>query len=160
MARVSRSHAASHRRGASTRPTRAFVAWSQDGRSIFLSRLVYQTYNGYVMSQFKKLEQDLRANGEIKWKHAMHLVRLLLQGISVLKEQHVPVNVTSHRDALLAVRDGLEPWESVNRWRLSLHREFEDAFRLTSLPDLPDYAEANRMLIGARRKMIEVRVDP
>jgi predicted nucleotidyltransferase len=132
----------------------------QANRNVFLSKLVYQTYNGYVMSQFKKLEQDLRANGEIKWKHAMHLVRLLLQGISVLKEQHVPVNVTSHRDALLAVRDGLEPWESVNRWRLSLHREFEDAFRLTSLPDLPDYAEANRMLIGARRKMIEVRVDP
>ena len=29
-------------------------------RRIFLSKLVYQTYNGYVMSQFKKLEQDLR----------------------------------------------------------------------------------------------------
>ncbi len=32
-----------------------------DMRHIFLSRLVYQTYNGYVLSQFKKLEQDLRA---------------------------------------------------------------------------------------------------
>ena len=31
-------------------------------REIFLSKLVYQTYNGYVMSQFKKLEQDLRSN--------------------------------------------------------------------------------------------------
>ena len=48
-------------------------------RDIFLSRLVYQTYNGYVMSQFKKLEQDLRASGQIKWKHAMHLIRLLLR---------------------------------------------------------------------------------
>lgn len=55
-------------------------------RSIFLSRLVYQTYNGYVMSQFKKLEQDLRNRGEIKRKHAMHLIRLLLSGIAVLKE--------------------------------------------------------------------------
>jgi predicted nucleotidyltransferase len=35
-------------------------------REIFLSKLVYQTYNGYVMSQFKKLEQDLRTSGEIK----------------------------------------------------------------------------------------------
>jgi hypothetical protein len=42
-------------------------------RQRFLSKLIYQTYNGYVMSQFKKLEQDLRARGEIKWKHAMHL---------------------------------------------------------------------------------------
>ena len=51
-------------------------------RSIFLSRLIYQTYNGYVMSQFRKIEQDLRAKGAIKWKHAMHLVRLLLSGVS------------------------------------------------------------------------------
>jgi uncharacterized protein len=29
-------------------------------RSLFLSQLVYQTYSGYVLSQFKKLEQDLR----------------------------------------------------------------------------------------------------
>src|SRR6185503_351047 len=51
-------------------------------RQRFLSKLIYQTYNGYVMSQFKKLEQDLRARGEIKWKHAMHLMRLLLSGIT------------------------------------------------------------------------------
>lgn len=35
-------------------------------RAGFLSKLVYQTYNGYVMSQFKKLEQDLRASGTIR----------------------------------------------------------------------------------------------
>ena len=55
-------------------------------RDAFLSKLVYQTYNGYVLSQFKRLEQDLRASGAIKWKHAMHLIRLLLSGITVLRE--------------------------------------------------------------------------
>ncbi|MDR0362148.1 MAG: nucleotidyltransferase domain-containing protein [Planctomycetota bacterium] len=49
-------------------------------RSIFLSRLIYQTYNGYALGQFKKMEQDLRTRGEIKMKHAMHLLRLLLSG--------------------------------------------------------------------------------
>jgi uncharacterized protein len=34
-----------------------------DQREIFLTRLVFQTYNGYVISQFKKLEQDLRVRG-------------------------------------------------------------------------------------------------
>jgi uncharacterized protein len=42
-------------------------------REKFLSRMVYQTYNGYVMSQFKKLQADLRNKGEVKWKHVMHL---------------------------------------------------------------------------------------
>ncbi len=125
-------------------------------RDIFLSKLVFQTYNGYVMSQFKKLEQDLRALGEIKWKHAMHLIRLLLQGVSVLKQGHVPVHIAEYRSDLLAIRDGLRPWEEVNGWRLELHREFEAAFQNTALPDAPDYVEANRLLLWARRKMAEV----
>jgi uncharacterized protein len=123
-------------------------------RHIFLSKLVYQTYNGYVMSQFKKLEQDLRVRGEVKWKHAMHLIRLLLQGISVLNEANVPVRVSQHRDALLSICDGAQPWSEVNAWRLSLHREFESAFNTTSLPDAPNYQEANRLLVWARDKMV------
>lgn len=125
-------------------------------REIFLSKLVYQTYNGYVMSQFRKLEQDLRNHEEPSWKHAMHLIRLLLQGISILREQRVPVNVEDHRSELLAIRDGQITWDEVNRWRLALHREFEDAYRETQLPDSPDYAEANRILVWARRRMAEV----
>ena len=127
-------------------------------RGIFLSKLVYQTYNGYVMSQFKKLEQDIRAKGELNWKHAMHLIRLLLQGISILDAGHVPVGVAEHRSDLLAIRDGARAWDDVDRWRLSLHRDFELAFRRTSLPASPDYEEANKLLIWARRKMVEVQI--
>ena len=58
----------------------------RDARALSVVKMVYQTYNGYVMSQFKKLEQDLRNRGEVKWKHAMHLMRLLLSGISALRE--------------------------------------------------------------------------
>jgi predicted nucleotidyltransferase len=123
-------------------------------REIFLSKLVYQTYNGYVMSQFKKLEQDLRTSGEIKWKHAMHLIRLLLEGVTILRDGYVPVRITEHRDALLSIRDGQMKWDEVNNWRLALHREFEEVFRLTKLPDEPDYAAANRLLIKARRSTV------
>lgn len=127
----------------------------QAKRHLFLSKLVYQTYNGYVMSQFKKLEQDVRANGEIRWKHAMHLIRLLLQGISILQLAEVPVRVTEHREGLLSIRDGQQTWHEVNRWRLSLHRNFDQAFQETSLPEVPDYAAANELLVWARRQMVE-----
>ena len=74
-------------------------------RSIFLSKLVYQTYNGYVMSQFKKLEQDLRTKEEINWKHAMHLIRLLLQGIAILRCRG-PVRFRSCASSHSRIRDG------------------------------------------------------
>jgi len=47
-------------------------------RHIFLSRHVHRTYNAYVLSQFKKIEQDLRTAGQPRWKHVMHMIRLLL----------------------------------------------------------------------------------
>jgi hypothetical protein len=123
-------------------------------REIFLSKLVYQTYNGYVMSQFKKLEQDLRTSGQIKWKHAMHLIRLLLEGVTILRDGYVPVQITERRDTLLSIRDGQMKWDEVNNWRLALHREFEEVFRSTKLPDAPDYAAANSLLIKARRSAV------
>lgn len=123
-------------------------------RDSFLSKLVYQTYNGYVLSQFKKLEQDLRARGAIKWKHAMHLIRLLISGVTILREGHVPVRVEAHRDRLLAIRHGAVSWEDIDAWRLSLHRDFDEAFTHTRLPDRPDFAMANDFLIRARRAMV------
>lgn len=122
-----------------------------DMRSAFLSLHVYQTYNGYVASQFKKLEQDLRARGAFRWKHAMHLIRLLISGITALREGFVPVRVEEHRESLLAIRRGEVSWEEVNGWRLSLHKEFDEALATTRLPEKPDYERANTFLLKARR---------
>jgi hypothetical protein len=120
-------------------------------RSAFLSKLVYQTYNGYVLSQFKKLEQDLRNRGEVRWKHAMHLIRLLIEGVGVLREGTLAVRVGGHRERLLAVRRGETPWDEVNAWRLSLHREFDAAYANSGLPERPDYERVNAFLVRARR---------
>ena len=120
-------------------------------RSMFLSRLVYQTYNGYVMSQFKKMQADIRNQGQVKWKHVMHLIRLLISGISVLREGFVPVRVDDHREDLLAIKHGEMPWEETEKWRLSLHAEFDKALGETKLPERPDYEKANEFLIEARR---------
>jgi hypothetical protein len=120
-------------------------------RSRFLFRLVYQTYNGYVMSQFKKMQTDIRNQGEVKWKHVMHLIRLLISGIDVLREGIVRVHVGAHREQLLAIKMGTVPWEQTERWRLALHKEFDSALGSTKLPERPDYERANEFLIRARR---------
>jgi len=124
-------------------------------RAIFLSMLIYQTYNGYVMSQFKKMEQDLRTKGAIRLKHAMHLIRLLLSGIFALREGHVPVRVSEHRELLLAIKRGEMAWEDVDALRLDLHRELDVAYAASALPERPDYARANDLLVRIRRAMVD-----
>lgn len=122
-------------------------------RERFLSQMIFQTFNGYAMSQFKKIEQDMRNHGAVKWKHAMHLLRLLLSGAATLREGRVPVRVEAWRDRLLAVKSGQVPWKEVDAWRQELHRDFERALSDTRLPERPDYTAANSLLIKARKAM-------
>lgn len=119
-------------------------------RDRFLSQMIFQTFNGYALSQFKKIEQDLRNQGQVKWKHAMHLLRLLITGAAALREGTVPVAVGPLRDRLLSVKHGEWTWEAVDEWRKQLHRDFEQALMQTSLPERPDYEAANRLLIEVR----------
>jgi predicted nucleotidyltransferase len=123
-------------------------------RVCFLSKLIYQTYNGYVMGQFKKLEQDWLARGEVKWKHAMHLIRLLIAGVTALQHGYILVQQDEYREALLTIRRGEMPWEEVNAWRLALHREFDSAYESTRLPERPNYVQVSAFLIRALRSMV------
>ena len=123
-------------------------------RSKFLSRMVYQTYNGYVTSQFKKLQADLRNKGQVKWKHVMHLLRLLLAGVETLETGQVPVHVGGHRQRLLEIKRGEIAFEECEAWRLELHRRFDAALDKSPLPDRPDYAAANAWLLRARRSVL------
>ena len=124
-------------------------------RASFLSKLVFQTYSGYVASQFKKMQTDIRNQGQVKWKHVMHLIRLLISGIDVLREGTVTVQVGELRDPLLAIKRGEVPFAEADAWRKRLQIEFEQAFQQTSLPDRPDYDRANAFLIRARRLAIQ-----
>ncbi len=126
-------------------------------RDCFLSQLIYQTFNGYVMSQFKRMQGDLRNRGQVRWKHVMHLLRLLYSGIEALEEGSVRVQVTGDlRERLLAIKRGEVPWEETERWRKQLHQRFDRAARCTKLPEKPNYLRANQFVIHARRTALQL----
>ncbi|TWU24845.1 putative nucleotidyltransferase [Novipirellula galeiformis] len=124
-------------------------------KDAFLSKLVFQTYSGYVASQFKKMQTDFRNQGRVKWKHVMHLIRLLLSGTHVLSHGRVNVDVGEHRDQLLAIKRGEMPFNEADQWRNELQRQFESAFKMTKLPDRPDYERVNAFLVDARGRAME-----
>ncbi len=124
-------------------------------REAFLSKLVFQTYSGYVASQFKKMQTDIRNQGRVKWKHVMHLIRLLISGIEVLREGKVTVEVGPARDQLLAIKRGEVTFAEADAWRKRLQIDFEHAFQETALPERPNYELANAFLIHARKLAIQ-----
>jgi uncharacterized protein len=81
----------------------------------------------------------------------MHLMRLLLSGIHVLREGFVQVDTGEHRERLLAIKANEMPWDEVETWRLNLHAQFDRALEETRLPERPDYERVNEFLVRARR---------
>jgi predicted nucleotidyltransferase len=122
-------------------------------RRCFLSRHLYRTYSGYVLSQFRLMERGQERGKGFKPKHAMHLVRLLHSGIHAVSEGEIRVDVAEHRDELLAIRDGKVPFEEVRKRALDLVDAFQEAITRTTLPEKPDTIRVDRFLIAARRRM-------
>jgi predicted nucleotidyltransferase len=121
-------------------------------RSAFLSRHAHRTFLRYAESQFRKLTGDLRTRGEPRWKHVMHLLRLLISGRHLLRHGEPLVDVADHRERLLAVRRGEVPWAEVEAWRESLSRDMDAALDGSALPGEPDRTRVEDYLVSVRRR--------
>ncbi|MET0956526.1 MAG: nucleotidyltransferase domain-containing protein [Cryobacterium sp.] len=150
-------------------PTVLEVLWSpliehitEDGeallatRAAFLSRRVADTYGNYARDQLKRVESRQSRTGETNHKQAMHMIRLLMAGAHVLRTGEVLVDVTHHRDRLLAVKAGNEPWQS---WAESLTADLATAATETQLPEHPDREQINALLTHVRTRHLPTHLD-
>ena len=142
--------------------TPAIVATSDLGRDLrairdaFLSKLIFTTFTGYAMSQFRKMLRA-RDRGEFPQpRHTMHLIRLLLSGISAARTGDLDVTAHEHQTELLAIRTGRMAFEETYNWALALQRQFEAVILTAGLPDLPDYATANDFLVRVRAQGVAI----
>jgi predicted nucleotidyltransferase len=120
-------------------------------RGAFLSTRLAQTYGGYARDQFTRLDAARRRTGGIRWKQAMHMVRLLMAGAHVLRTGEILVDVSADRDRLLAVRAGEVGWDEVRAWADRLQADLAGAAERTALPAEPDRAAVADFLIRTRR---------
>ncbi|WP_327174974.1 nucleotidyltransferase domain-containing protein [Streptomyces sp. NBC_01335] len=120
-------------------------------RDAFLSREVYATFTRYATGQRRKLEADERTHGAPRWKHAMHLLRLLMSARDLLRTGVLTIDVGERREELLAVKRGEVGWPEVERRMTRLAGECEGAVGRSPLPDRPDRARVEEFLVRTRR---------
>ncbi|MEU9364459.1 nucleotidyltransferase domain-containing protein [Streptomyces avermitilis] len=119
-------------------------------RAAFLSRRTHETFARYALSQRKKLAADVRAHGAPRWKHAMHLLRLLTSCRDLLRTGSLTIDVGDQREPLLAVKRGEVPWPEVESRMTRLAAETDEAALRTPLPAEPDRRRVEDFLIRAR----------
>jgi uncharacterized protein len=150
--------------GLSANPTVLEVLWSPlvetitpvglrllDARGALLSTRVAETYGRYADAQMAKLAAFMARGEPIRWKQAMHMVRLLRAGAHVLRTGEVLVDVSPWRDELLAVRSGAVPWDDVVAQASALRDDLGRALDETRLPAEPDRATVEEFLLDVRR---------
>ncbi|CAM5561272.1 nucleotidyltransferase [Streptomyces spiroverticillatus] len=121
-------------------------------RGSFLSRQVHQTFVGYAQSQRRKVDADVRQYGAPRWKHAMHLLRLLTSCLDLLRTGELVVDVGDARESYLAVKRGEVPWPTIEKRLADLVEQSSAALSTSPLPPLPDHARVEDFLIRTRRE--------
>ena len=120
-------------------------------RGAFLSRQAHTTFARYAVGQRKKLEADVRNHGAPRWKHAMHLLRLLMSARDLLLTGELTIDVGDQREPLLAVKRGEVPWPEAESWMTRLAEEAERAVGGSPLPTEPDRRRVEDFLFRVRR---------
>ncbi|MFF9897461.1 DNA polymerase beta superfamily protein [Streptomyces longispororuber] len=120
-------------------------------RGAFLYRQAHETFARYALGQRRKLEADVRTHGAPRWKHAMHLLRLLTSCRDLLRTGELTLDVGEQREPLLAVRRGEVPWPEVEARMARLAAEADAAAARSPLPPEPDRRRVEDFLFRARR---------
>ncbi|MFF3327216.1 DNA polymerase beta superfamily protein [Streptomyces sp. NPDC002889] len=120
-------------------------------RGAFLSRQAHRTFTRYAEGRRRKLEADVRRHGAPRWKHAMHLLRLLGSCRDLLRTGELVIDVGADRERLLEVKRGEVAWPRVESWMTRLAEEADAAAHRSPLPAEPDRARVEDFLVRTRR---------
>ena len=81
-------------------------------------------------------------------KHAMHLIRLFLTGLDILEGRGIHTYRREEHDLLLGIRAGDVSFDEVFRLTDEYEQKIRHAFEISKLPDRPDEAAINNLLVS------------
>lgn len=119
-----------------------------DNLDMFITKdKVMGAYCGYSQRQLHLINRK----EDRTTKPPMHLIRLMLSGIHILKTGRVKCDMSDYREELTAIRRGEMPLSDVFKWHQELEIEFAKAADATKLPNKPDMERINKILLEVRR---------
>lgn len=128
-------------------------------RHLFLSRLAGGAFLGYMDAQLARLRNESGGrHGKMRpelverygfdTKYAGHVVRLGMQGLELMNSGAMTMPMPeAQRDAVVAIRTGKWTYDQVLQYAADLRRELKDAIAASPLPEEPDRAGIDALLV-------------
>lgn len=137
-----------------------------DHRSIFVSKLAFDSFYGYAYSQIKhagkiggrgfrgQKRSELVERHGYDTKNAAHCIRLINMGTEFLKDGILRIDRSAiDADLLLAIKTGAWSFDKFVSESTSLLKKMKDTCDTSHLPDKPNYELANKICIKIVSKM-------
>ncbi|WP_180375451.1 nucleotidyltransferase domain-containing protein [Clostridium thermarum] len=102
-----------------------------------------------IIREYEKLNHRNRKKGEDKlFKHAMHLIRLLIMGAEILETHEINTYREKEHELLMDIRQGKYSYEELFKMVEVYEMKFRQAAEATTLREEPDTAKAEQLLIS------------
>lgn len=101
-----------------------------------------------VLKTYGKLNHRNRKKDDAHlYKHAMHLIRLLITGMDILKEKGICTFRGQEHDLLVDIRNGEFSFDEIMEMAKAYQLRFAEAAKRTSLPDQPDVKKIEALMM-------------
>lgn len=107
---------------------------------------IYSEMHNVVKEYGKLHHRNNKKTTKGLYKHALHLVRLLLMGTEILKGEGVNT-YREEREFLLDIRNGKYSFQEIFEIVDKLEQDFQYATKHTTLPNKPDYKKINDLVV-------------
>ena len=107
---------------------------------------IYSEMKDIVRSYDKLSSRNRKKDDPHLYKHAMHLIRLLITGIDILEGKGVITYRQKEQSLLLAIRNGELSFEEIFALFEQYQERFQYAAKHTALPEKPDEKRAEKLM--------------
>lgn len=105
-----------------------------------------------MIKTYNKLNHRARKKDDLHlYKHAMHLIRLLLTGIDILNGEGIITKRRKEHQFLMDLRNGVYNFDQIKQFAGELQKQFEAAALNSKLPEHPDQQKISRMMMDIYR---------
>ena len=120
----------------------------------FLSQRAADAYRRATATDYARAAAAMAAGGTPRWRQVAEVIRLLIGVEHLLRTGELTLDVSAHREQLLAVASGELPWAETEAWVESLRDRSAEAVLRSPLPALPNQPAVRNWLKSARRRRL------
>lgn len=115
---------------------------------------IYSEMTNIIKDYSKLNKRNRKKDNRHLLKHAMHLIRLLIMGEEILLGKGIHTYREDEKELLLDIRNGKYTYEEIFEMVKFYEEKFEDAYKITNLPDKVDSEGINSLVMEINNKVL------